>query len=636
KVGRVYDNDLTPPFTFAWDSLAGNQNTPIATGLTAENYMVTVSDDGGCESMIEVTVGSTDNNFDVQAVAYDAVCFGDSSGALRAIASGGTGNYRYEWCFDNDTTVFSTQDSMVNVLPGFYVVIAYDSTGDGCEATRLVQVGEPDSLEAGFGTIAASDCGVPDGIAFARPRGGTAPFTYSWSTGETTDSIFNVPPGFYSLSVTDTFGCSDSKTVVISSTLGLEFEVEILQEDNCGLGEGIARVNITRGQAPYDIRWWVNRSDFSDTPFVYVHDLYATRSDSFTVLIQDSDSCLAFKEFVVGGNEPLEVTELSVENDYCDLSIGAVEISLTGGTEPYTYQWTTSPVQTNARAEGLIAGPYEVTIRDSFNCLIVVDTMVDDDPGFQLEIDARDESCYGREDGRATAITTGGVGGTYSYLWSTSPGQRERTARDLADGVYNVIVTDVEGCEREGIAEIGSEDFVQANFRAVPDTNQPVVLAANGFVFQNLSEGASNYIWDFGDGKVSDVSDPVHVYADTGEYFVTLLAYDDDIACADSAIIGPYIVTGNGQIFVPDAFTPNGDGFNDQLLVRGMLVQNYDLQIFSRWGRRVFQSSTMEDSWDGRLPNGKSAPEGVYVYTLTAVLSGDQPFEQTGMVVVIR
>ena len=89
--------ELTPPFTFEWDSLAGSQNTPIATGLSEGNYNVIVTDNAGCSSEISANVGSTDNNFDLQAVAYDAVCFGDSSGALRVTGLGGNGNYRFEW-----------------------------------------------------------------------------------------------------------------------------------------------------------------------------------------------------------------------------------------------------------------------------------------------------------------------------------------------------------------------------------------------------------------------------------------------------------------------------------------------------------------------------------------------------------
>lgn len=635
EVEILNPNDLTAPFTYLWDSTAAAQNTPIATGLGEGSYLVTVEDAQGCSAQIEVGVGSTDNNFAIQAFGYDAICFADSSGALRAIASGGTDAYRYEWRFGTDTTLFSTADSLVDVLPGFYVVTASDSIGMGCSATLLVQVGQPDSLVAGFGTQAASDCGVADGIAWARPLGGTTPYTYLWSTGETTDSIFNVSPAVYSLTVVDTFGCMDTRTVIMPSTLGLEYEVEVLQPDNCGLGEGIARLNITRGAAPYDIRWWVNRSDFSDTPFVYVYNLFSSRADSFTVVIQDADSCVSFRDFVFPGNEPLEANMADAVNDYCDLSIGAVEVAVSGGTEPYRYQWTTSPVQTTARAEGLIAGPYEVTIRDSFNCSIVVDTLISDDQGFTLEVEARDESCYGREDGRAIALVEGSRGGV-SYRWNTIPTQTSSSANNLPDGVYNVLVTDGEGCEREGIADIGSQNFVEADFRAVPDTNQAVVLSSNGFNFQNLSEGATNYLWDFGDGNVSDVSDPVHVYADTGAYFVTLLAYDGDVACADSAVYGPYIVTTDGLIFVPEAFTPNGDGFNDELLVRGLLVQNYQFQIFSRWGRQIFDSDNMGDSWNGRLPNGKAAPEGVYVYQLTAIVSGEQTIERTGMVVLIR
>ncbi|RMG60107.1 MAG: PKD domain-containing protein [Bacteroidetes bacterium] len=629
---------VTPPFIFQWDSLANNQTTSVATGLTAGNYTVIATDDAGCQASLTLTVRTETNGFAASVQGEDARCFGDSTGSATVSVSGGNGAFLYEWRPAGSTNIISTDTTASNLSLGTYLVIASDALGDGCAIELNVTINQPEPVIAGFGIEPSSACRELDGFAFAEPTGGTAPYTYLWSTGETNDTLSNVPPGAYTLTVIDTFGCEDSRTVVLTSTTGPFFDVEILQEDNCGLGEGIARVNITQGNAPYAITWWVTRSQAPDTtqPQTYAYSVFRTTgSDPYSAIVVDADTCINKVDFFMPGHEPLEVTDISSDDNYCGLANGTATVSIAGGTLPYTYQWTTAPVQTEATATGLIGGMYEVAVRDSFNCDISAQVEVINSRGFEVAVTTTDESCYGQEDGTAIAVVSGARGGL-SASWDTEPPTNGLQATDLPAGVYTVTVTDGEGCTRTQFGEVGSASFVEANFVSQPDSNTTMVLSSNGITFANRSEGADSYLWDFGDGNVSTERNPTHIYADTGTYFVTLIAYNNQLACADTVEAGPYRITLDGTLQIPNAFSPNADGFNDNFIVRGDLVEDYQIRIFNRWGRQVFLGQAVGEPWNGTLPGGKPAPQGVYVYHVSAIVAGGKEVNTTGTIILFR
>ncbi|MEM7654689.1 MAG: gliding motility-associated C-terminal domain-containing protein [Bacteroidota bacterium] len=629
----------TPPYTFQWDSLAGNQTTQVATDLRGGSYTVVATDAAGCEVSREFSIGSVSNGFDGATLTTDVLCYGDSNGTANVSPVGGNGVYAYAWTLPGDSVVLSADSTLSGVPEGVYQIVLTDPNGEGdvCLFSQLVTINQPDSVRASFQVMEASDCTTEDGEAIAVPIGGTPPYDISWSTGDTTDTLSNIRPGFYSLTVTDTFGCENTKTVIISSFSGPDFEIEILQEDNCGLGEGIARINILTGTAPYEIQWWTRVSQLQDstTSDFLQYNLFRTDGGTYTVVIEDADSCVNQVQFQMPGNPPLQVDDISSTVNYCELANGTTSISVSGGTLPYTYEWTTSPVQRNATATGLVEGTYLVTVRDSFNCDIGGEIEVGTEAGFDLEVRTTDVSCYGADDGTARALTFGNGRFPFRYTWENSS-SRESSLENLEAGIYTVTVVDDEGCTRTGFNEVGAVNFINADFTAMPDTNTPVVLSSAAFEFTNLSEGGDSYIWDFGDGNLSTEFNPTHVYADTGQFFVTLRTFTNDFQCVDSMVLGPYVVAIDGVIFVPNAFTPNGDGFNDFFEVKGELVEQYQLRVFDRWGVEIFSASSLEDSWNGRLPGGKAAPQGVYVYHMTANIPGEKEVQETGTITLIR
>ncbi len=627
------------PYTFEWDSAAGGGNAPSVTNLSAGSYTVRVTDSRGCARNVATTVASTDNNFDVDLFRDDVFCFGESTGRASALATGGNnGNYSFTWTLIGDTTVLGTDSVLANIPAGNYRVRVTDLDGGptgGCFFNGLVNIGQPDTFLANFEMFPTVGCTTDDGLVVALPRGGVAPYQYLWSDGSTNDSLIGARADIYNLTITDDNGCTADAQIAVTSEPGPIFTTEVLQEDNCGLGEGIVRVNIERGTAPYQVIWFTSPGQFNDTS-LFAYNLNQTApGEQYRVTVIGADSCLQQADFAVPGNDPLTLQVTNKEDNYCDLRIGQATVEVTGGTLPYRYRWSTTPAITASTATGLKAGTYEIMVLDSFNCEISQEITIRDEEGFELSVDITDESCQGQADGSALAVIDGGRP-PFTYEWDSNPIQRTRLASDLSGGLYNVTVIDADGCARQNFGEVASVTDVEADFSFAPDIDIPIVLSSAVVEFTNLSIGADSYLWTFGNGDSSVAANPTYVYQDTGSFFVKLKAFNNQGGCVDSVTYGPFVITSDGVVWVPNAFTPNGDDINDRFRVLGERVDQFDLRIYNRWGQLIFSSTSQDQGWDGSLPNGRQAPTGAYAYFLRTTVIGEKPLEYSGSLMLVR
>jgi len=623
------------PYSFQWDSAAGGGTSPIVPNLVSGVYTVEITDGNGCVANITAIVGNVVNDFNIITEVFPVACNSDSSGAAVVRVTGGGPTNDFIWLPLGDTTVLSMDTLLTGVPAGNYVVVV-NPDRTVCRENRVVNIPEPDALVAEVDITPATECRSDDGLAVAIPTGGTLPYRFEWSNGDTDDSLENVLGDFYTLVVTDTNDCVDTAEFLLPTAPGPRFSVEILQEDNCGLGEGIARVRIDTGQAPFQVVWWTTPSQPSDTS-QFAYNLERREAGiPYQVTVIDADTCLWQEDFFMPGRDPLSISVPDAQDPYCDLANGAITVNVSGGTLPYEYSWSTSPTQTSSTATGLSAGTYDVVVLDSFNCDIATEVTLVDELGFTVDMVTIDESCYGLEDGSAEAIVDGGRP-PFTYEWDSDPQQVTRTATALAGGrTYNVLVRDAAGCERSAFGEVGTEVNIEAEFTYDQPIDSPIVLSRATVDFTNESLGAINYLWDFGDGNTTTATSPIHTYLDSGAYSVKLLAYNADFTCADSVTYGPFVVISDGKLFAPNVFTPNEDTFNDTWRIFGEGITAYDLRVYDRWGQLVFETQSPENGWDGTRRGGRAAPEGVYVYAVKVQFAGEVPFESQGTVLLVR
>lgn len=205
---------------------------------------------------------------------------------------------------------------------------------------------------------------------------------------------------------------------------------------------------------------------------------------------------------------------------------------------------------------------------------------------------------------------TGGNGGPYYLEWSNGLGNGNSfVIHPAQSSTYSVLVSDSCSTERSDQKFIIVNPLPDVDFQVNP-TNSDIL---NPYVeFEEMTVGASQWFWDFGDGNSAAIANPVHEYYTPGYYRVWLTAISDS-GCVDSTFRDLYVrdvVT----FYIPNSFTPDGDGINDQFGIIGDSLSGYHLSVYSRWGQQIFESTGPFDTWDGNGPDGKSAPGGVYVY----------------------
>ncbi len=236
----------------------------------------------------------------------------------------------------------------------------------------------------------------------------------------------------------------------------------------------------------------------------------------------------------------------------------------------------------------------------------------------------------------------------HSYEWDFGDGttstEREPTHTYYEAGYYNVSLKVIgDGGERYYFAVFQVFENPVADFVVTPEV---AILPDATVHIYNLSEKATSYFWDVGDGTTYISRDVVHRYQEMGEYRIKLIAYTDN-ACVDSTSRFPAVwVRGAGFIRFPNAFVPSkvgpSGGQYDDVDYKNEIfhpvyhaVVEYKLMIFNRWGEQIFESNDIKVGWDGYY-NGKLSSQDVYVYRAVGKYSNGQTFNVRGNVTLLR
>ena len=232
------------------------------------------------------------------------------------------------------------------------------------------------------------------------------------------------------------------------------------------------------------------------------------------------------------------------------------------------------------------------------------------------------------------------IGGT-SFLWTFHDGTTSTEINPTkyydAPGTYNLTLQAIDS-NTCNIIDIVDSVVVLPGYPTAGFSFSPTIPEANVTPsFTNTSLGATRYQWDMGDGTTFETTrlDSVfqYQYRESGVYTVCLVAIND-LNCADSICMEVEVIV-EQAVDVVTAFTPNGDGVNDRAVVKGFGIDRMVFRIFNRWGQMVYESSDINDGWDGTF-NGKAQPMDAYGYTLTADLVDGSTLRKSGSITLIR
>jgi hypothetical protein len=344
------------------------------------------------------------------------------------------GPFFYDW--SNGST-----DSVANNLAlDSYTVAVSNATG--CTASAEVVIGE--AIELTLTPLSTSTCGNSDGSAMVSALGGVAPYTYSWSNGNTTANNDTLSPGPHYVDVFDSDGCSAKGYITIESEAGPQVTLASSNDIDCnGERSGSIDISVSGGAAPYSILWTNGKTS---------EDIDNLAAGVYNVVVRDADDCLGAGSFQVIQSAQLSISP-RITPANCETSDGSVVAIVSGGSKPYKYSWSTGGVF--SIEEGLAAGVYSVTVQDAKGCEEVEPVIVSNLNAPIVSIDdVQGIGCTIIDNGSISASVSPG-NPFYTYSWSS--GQNTPAISNLTAGNYVLTVTNSEGCAGINQAVIETE-----------------------------------------------------------------------------------------------------------------------------------------------------------------------------------
>lgn len=467
-MATVFPNGGTPPYSYAWST---GSTAQMISGLSSGTYSVTVTDANNCVKTGSVTINLSDLILDVAKA--DVACFGESSGSILVSGWAGQPPYTYLW------NTGATTPEITNLPVGTYTVTVTDAAG--CQVTDDIIINQPPVINVSA-TSTPAGCSVNNGTATVTASGGVPPFTYAWNNFQTTQTISNLAPGTYSVTVQDANFCTKSTSVTVTGGSNFSVSINAVNVSCAGGNDGFAMAMPSGGQAPYTYLW----SNGNTT-----NAISNLGSGFFSVTVTDALGCTGSANVTI--TEPAPITaNVSTQNTTCGIPNGSATANVTsGGQAPFTYTWSNGGV--GQTISNLTPGTFFVTITDSNNCQTTASGTVGSSPSVSVNITANNVLCFGGNDGSATASVSSGTA-PYSYSWSN--GGTTQTINNLTAGSYSVTVTDNDGCTANSSVSISEPSAVGLNLTK----NDPTCGLNNGSATVNASGGTPGYTYAWSNG----------------------------------------------------------------------------------------------------------------------------------------
>jgi len=612
----------TPPYSFIWNDQQAS-HAATATGLCAGNYCVTVTDANnntqtGCVDIVNFEPTVTFNT-------VTPICVNTNPFNLTSYVSPAGGTF-------SGTGVTGTNFNPATAGVGTHTISYVYADPNTCEDS-VAQSITVSPLPVLSTTYTDENCGQSNGSVTVNPVGTcTQGFTYLWNTlpQQNTQTALNLSAGTYIVTVTCN-GCSVSATATVTNVAGPSVSISSITNSACSLANGSATAIANGGTGPYSYNW-------SCLPVQNSNTMSNVPAGTYNVTVTDANNCIATNTVTIS-TFPLPVASITeIVDATCNQSDGSANLTVSSGTQPYTFSWSTNPSQTTQNLQNVPTGTYSVTVTDANGCMATANVTIGQE-GPTTTISSTGENC-GQSNGTASVVASGGTG-TYTYNWNTSPPQTTVTAVGLSAGIYTVTVNDG-GCTTTATVTVMIIPGPTAGFSAYPE----VLTLMDGPVlfFDNSSGNIVNWQWNFGDNSLTaSGAETNHQYQNLGTYVVTLIVTDNK-GCTDT-VTDTIKIREIFTLYVPNAFTPDGDGINDFFFPEGVNVDPdyFDMTIFDRWGNIIFHTntwvSTHGDSWNGTKNNSGTFKEvviDVYVYRILIKEIQGPKHEYIGSVTLIK
>ncbi len=550
---------------------------------------------------------------DIQlAAAQMPTCFGFSNGNASFTASGGTGALSYQWIPSG-----GNQASASNLPAGNFQCIVTDL--NGCSDTGSVLLTQPSALAVAAPSLQQVSCfGFSNGQASVSVSGATPPYSYLWNTGSTSNTISNVIAGNYSLVVTDAQGCVDSISTQITQPPVLQAQFAAFDDSLC-VGQTFSLSTQVSGGTPNYAYSWANGGSSATGTSTVVQG-----PNSMSVTVTDAQGCqstiaasalagsIPQAQFAVAPvclGQPVNIANTASN------SLGAIvqaTLSLGNGT--------TTNGSGNVQYIYTSIGPWTLTqiVQTEFGC---ADTASQTLTLFDLpqvafspmQAEGCSPVCLTFTD--QSTVQNASIA---SWDWQDNGQSFASTAQPYAcfssSGIHQIhlTVSSSDGCTASSAVPALIQVYPNpiASFGITP---QQVSNAAPNVEITNSSQLGTQYMYFLPDGSMQTEPSFSYSNSDTGTHCIQLILATD-YGCVDTAT-ACYRVIPEYSLYIPNAFTPNGDGINDMFQIKGVGISDFDMTVFDRWGVLLFHSTDMQKGWTGHHQDTyQPVMQGVYVF----------------------
>jgi gliding motility-associated-like protein len=507
----------TPDYTFQWSNNSSQQNPSFSAGGT---YTVTVTDDNNCTATASVTIPQNTTPPVATATAPGPVTCVTPEITINGLGSSQGPNFTYEWSGPSFVCCETTLEPVIN--QGGTYTLTVTNTDNGCTATASVTIQENTDnpvLTVNFTSPACN--GSNNGSIQVSATGGTPPFTYQWDDGPTGPNRNNLPPGTYTVTVTNANGCSEVATVTLEEPDPLVATITPDVQIDCINSSSNPTLDVSGGTPNYTFQW-SNNSNQQNPTF--------TTGGTYTVTVTDSKNCTTTASITIPQNTTPPVATATAPGP---VNCTNPEITINGlGSSQgpnFTYEWSgPSFVCCETTLQPVInqGGTYSLTVTNTDNgCTATASVTIQENTTEPtVNLNAVNPGCNGSNNGTIQAAATGG-NAPFTYVWADGPTGPNRT--NLGPGTYTVTVTNADGCSAEASVTLEEPDPLTASI--TPDnpincytpTSNPTVEVEGG-------TPGYNYQWS------NNANGPSPSFTTGGTYTVTVT---DSKNCTTTATI---------------------------------------------------------------------------------------------------
>ncbi|HQP04620.1 MAG TPA: gliding motility-associated C-terminal domain-containing protein, partial [Bacteroidales bacterium] len=464
----------TAPYFYEWDD-PGHSTSAGISGLPMGTYNVTITDANGCTLTDFIYIAQPDP-LEVTTSSQPVQC-GVSLGSVSAQVSGGTLPYEYLW-----TGGYNSQQ-VPGLISGTYRLTVTDA--HGCSAESVVYVGMQGNGVVTITEDQSITCfGETNAILTANMINGVSPMAYIWSNSGNTATIQNLAAGIYSVTVTDSWGCSGTQSHMVTEPTEIHLAFATTPVTCFGGSDGTAAVSVTGGIAPYTYSWSNGSSQNTAS---------GLSAGNYVVTIHDAHYCEIIGNVIVTQPENPVTLNMVVGNISCfGMHDGYVNLFVTGGVPPYTYLWQIGENTTNVpNIDNLYEGIYNLHVEDANHCVNDTSVAVSQPAPLSATWISQGPSCIGNNDGYIELTVTGGTA-PYSFTWGTGTSPVEYIS-GLVEGQYLITILDSMACE----AEVGPITIidVQEDCIRIPNAFTPNADGVNDtWIIDNIDMYPRAYI----------------------------------------------------------------------------------------------------------------------------------------------